>query len=159
MSADQINKWLTLSANVGVVIGLILLIVELKQNSELVRAQIHQARSDNYVAVVVEMADSEYLLPAWEKILDAEGSINPSALETLDSVDRARIRRYAQARMGGYDNMFYQFKHGYIDEEFYHSRIESSIKRMTPLWEELGLSGSMTPGFSAEVKRIKSDGS
>ena len=34
MNADNLNKWLTLVANVGVVIGL-------------VRAQIHQARSDS----------------------------------------------------------------------------------------------------------------
>ena len=29
MNADNVNKWLTLSANIGVVIGLILLLVEL----------------------------------------------------------------------------------------------------------------------------------
>ena len=39
MNADNVNKWLTLSANIGVVIGLILLLVELDQNSDLVRAQ------------------------------------------------------------------------------------------------------------------------
>ncbi len=44
MKADNVNKWLTLSANIGVVIGLVLLLIELDQNSDLLRAQIHQAR-------------------------------------------------------------------------------------------------------------------
>jgi len=50
MNADNVNRWLTLGTNVGVVIGLILLLVELDQNSDLVRAQIHQARSDTQVS-------------------------------------------------------------------------------------------------------------
>ena len=49
MNADSVNKWLTLSTNIGVVIGLVLLLVELDQNADLVRAQIHQARSDAHV--------------------------------------------------------------------------------------------------------------
>ncbi len=46
MIADNVNKGLTLSANIGVVFGLILLLVELDQNSDLLRSQIHQSRSD-----------------------------------------------------------------------------------------------------------------
>ncbi len=46
MNSDNVNKWLTLSANIGVVFGLILLLVELDQNSDLLRSQIHQSRSD-----------------------------------------------------------------------------------------------------------------
>lgn len=38
MNVDKLNRWLTLGANVGVVIGLIVLIVELRQNSSLTRA-------------------------------------------------------------------------------------------------------------------------
>ena len=39
MNVDKLNRWLTLGANVGVVIGLIVLIVELRQNSSLTRAE------------------------------------------------------------------------------------------------------------------------
>jgi hypothetical protein len=38
MAVDRINQWLTLGANIGVVIGLILLLIELDQNSDLLRA-------------------------------------------------------------------------------------------------------------------------
>ena len=35
MNLDGINRWLSLGANVGVVVGLALLVFELRQNSEL----------------------------------------------------------------------------------------------------------------------------
>ena len=155
MSADSVNRWLTLSANVGVVIGLVLLVVELNQNSSLVRAQIHQARANNYVSDMMQIADTEFLLPAYKKLLDA-GGLNVAALEALDPIERERVRRYTQARLGGYDNLFYQHRLGYLDDEFYQSRVVVSVRRMTPLWVEFGLLEGVTPGFAAEIKRIES---
>ncbi len=39
MKADNVNRWLTLGANVGVVIGIVFLAVELQQNNELLQSQ------------------------------------------------------------------------------------------------------------------------
>jgi len=88
MNSGTVNKWLTLSANIGVVIGLVLLILELNQNSALVRAQIHQARADNYVAASVDMADSEFLLPAYQKFIEAGGWTEPTSLDELNPLGR-----------------------------------------------------------------------
>ena len=43
MNTDRLNRWLTLDANNGVLIGIILLIVELDQNRNMVRAQTRNA--------------------------------------------------------------------------------------------------------------------
>ena len=157
MTADSLNRWLTFSANVGVVIGLVLLVAELNQNSELVRAQIHQARSDNYVSDMMAIADTEFLLPAYKKLSEAGGISDIAALAALDETERERIRRYAQARLADYDNLFYQHSLGYLDDEFYQSRVESSINRMTAVWEEFGLIDGATPSFVAEIQRIKAE--
>jgi len=45
MRADKMNSWLSLAANIGVVIGLILLTIEIGQNTEMMRAQINQSRT------------------------------------------------------------------------------------------------------------------
>lgn len=37
--ADRSNRWLTLGANIGVLIGIMLLVVELAQNREMIRTQ------------------------------------------------------------------------------------------------------------------------
>ena len=39
MNSDRLNRWLTLGANVGVLVGIILLLVELDQNRDMMRAQ------------------------------------------------------------------------------------------------------------------------
>ena len=40
MNADQVNRWLTLGANIGVVIGLLLLAVQIKQDADLTKVQL-----------------------------------------------------------------------------------------------------------------------
>jgi len=61
MNADNVNKWLTLSANIGVVIGLGLLIVEISQNTEMMRAQINQSRTDTAISEQQAVFNSGYI--------------------------------------------------------------------------------------------------
>ena len=157
MIAEKTNKWLTLLANVGVVIGLALLIFEIRQNGELVRAQIHQARSDEWVSARQDLADSEYILPAWEKFVDAGAPGDPSALTTLGPIEAARVYRYMQSRAGDYDNLYFQYRQGYLDEEFYKSRIEPSMNRFARVWLEAGIIDSMTTSFRAEIERLATE--
>ncbi|MDH3748679.1 MAG: hypothetical protein OER97_10780 [Gammaproteobacteria bacterium] len=160
--AKKITSWVTLGANLGVLVGLILLVVELDQNSDLVRAQIHQARSDNFEAFRVSMADTEQLLPAMVKFKAAGGPRDVSAIQQLDPIERERIRRYYAARLAGYDNLHFQYKNGFLDEDFYNIRVVNPVRLLTPLWSELGLIslGSKNPrvttSFAAEIERIQS---
>lgn len=39
MDAKNVNKWLTLGANIGILIGLVLVTIEIRQNSDLLRLQ------------------------------------------------------------------------------------------------------------------------
>jgi hypothetical protein len=48
MDSDRLNRWLTLAANIGVVIGIIFLAVELRQNNENLAAQ---QRAVNFASV------------------------------------------------------------------------------------------------------------
>lgn len=158
IKSDIVNRWLTLAANLGVLVGLLLLVAELNQNSELLRAQIHQARSDTYEAFVVDGADTQYFLPAWEKFRSAGGPENVAALDTLTPIELARVSRYLQGRLGGYDNLFFQYKNGYLDEEFYQTRVVQSIRDFVPIYSKLGLlrPSLITPSFLAEIERIRS---
>ncbi|RLA43619.1 MAG: hypothetical protein DRR06_11645 [Gammaproteobacteria bacterium] len=40
VNSDRLNRWLTLGANVGILAGLILVAVQIQQNSQLVRTQL-----------------------------------------------------------------------------------------------------------------------
>jgi len=45
MTADNVNRWLTLGANIGVLIGIMLLLMELNQNATLMGAEPWNERS------------------------------------------------------------------------------------------------------------------
>ena len=158
--AEKISNWITLGANLGVLIGLAVLIVELEQNSDLVRAQIHQARADNFMASRMDVADSEFLLPAVVKFTAAGGPSDVSALSVLDPIERARIRGYFGAMLTGYDNLYFQYRNGLLDEDFYSVRVVNPVKLLTPIWSELGLirlgaeNPRVTKSFAAEIERI-----
>ena len=159
MNTDSVNRWLTLSANVGVVIGLILLLIELDQNSDLVRAQIHQARSDAHVWMKEESANSEFLLPALEKFRLAGGTNDLDAMESLTPIEAARVKLSMEAAHQDYDNLFYQYQQGYLDEEYYQYRVVPTIKELAPWWQELDIfeSSGRRPSFDAEINRLMSD--
>ncbi len=153
----NVNKWLTLSANIGVVFGLILLLVELDQNSDLVRAQIHQARSDTQVAKNENRADSEHLAPLLEKIQPFGGFANLSSTDELTPEELYRLRAFLQARHVDYDNMFYQYQQGYLDEEYYQSTISHAIQLFSPWWDKLEIFRNVRrPSFDAEIRRLRS---
>jgi len=161
-NTDKLNSWLTLGANIGVLVGLIILIVELDQNNDAMRAQIHQARSDNFESFMVELADTERLLPTLTKFRAAGGSRDLSSLQELDPDERARIRTYYNGRLMGYDNLHFQYKNGFVDEGFYNVRVVTTVRNLAPLWSELGLIrlGNENPfvstSFAEEIERILS---
>ena len=152
MNADSLNKWLTLGANIGVVVGLILLLFELNQNSDLLRAQIHQARSDTWVTNRLERAESVSTLPTLLTFYEAEDKYNLNALENLTPIEAERVKDIFSAFLGDYDNLFYQYQHGYLDDEYYEFSIVPSIKYCAPWWKKLELTGR--PSFQEEIERI-----
>ena len=159
MNADSINRWLSLGANVGVVIGLILLLVELDQNSDLVRSQIHQARSDEHVAYRMGVADSDHLLAARLKLEEAGGLNDLSSIDQVSPMEARRIKEFLTARHQDYDNLFFQYQQGYLDEEFYVYRVAQSIRLFGPWWRKLNIfeSGGRRPSFQREIDRILAD--
>ena len=68
MNYTRLNDWLALLANVGVVIGLVLLIFEIRQNSEMMRAQITQSRAEASMSLAADYYNSDYLPGVYEKL-------------------------------------------------------------------------------------------
>lgn len=159
MNAESANRWLTLAANSGVLVGLIILVFELDQNNDLVRAQIHQARSDAHVQTKWAGADTEFLLPALVKFESAGGLDNPDAMDGLSPIEASRVMVAMEADHQDYDNLFYQYQHGYLDKEYYEHRIVPTIVRLAPWWKKLDIyeTSGRRPSFDAEIRRLLSE--
>ena len=107
MKLDQINSWLTLTANIGLIAGLLLVAVEIRQNSELMKVQISQARADAAMASNEQSFNSPYL-PAILVKVDNGDELNDE--EWLRYVD------YFRASNRNQDNVLSQYNAGMLGE-------------------------------------------
>jgi hypothetical protein len=155
MNADSVNRWLTLSANIGVLIGLILLIIELDQNSDLVRAQIHQSRSDAHVGHRLDDSEDEHMPTIWIKLRENGYPSDTSSVDVLTPIELHRYTAYIAARHTDLDNLFYQYQQGFFDEEFYSHKTAWAIRLNAPYWRKLNVfQQNVRPSFAAEIERI-----
>ncbi len=108
MKTERLNSWLSLGANVGVLIGLILLVFELRQNSDLMRAQMSQSRSDTSRAGLQATYNSEFIPAIMIKV---------ESKEELTREQLFRYNMYLRSIHRNLDNTLWQFREGLLQED------------------------------------------
>ena len=81
---DRLNRWLTLAANLGVIVGLIILIVEVRQNADLTRAQLLANRDDLLAQIELSLASPESSA-AWVKSIREPESLSDTEIRMVES--------------------------------------------------------------------------
>jgi hypothetical protein len=158
LDSDRLNRWLTLGANIGVLVGIALLLIELDQNSDLLRAQIHQARSDTHVGHRLDDVESEKWTAIRVKLAESGYPQDVTSVEVLTPEELIRFKDIKAARHTDLDNLHYQYQQGYLDEEYYQYRVVCAIRRNAPYWQKLGtFRTNSRPTFRAEIERIMRD--
>ena len=107
MNTDQINKWMTLAANIGVIFGLALVAYEVQQNSELMRIQINQARADSAMVSNEHSFNSDFIPPILAKVQRNEG---------LTIEESIRFTDYFRSMNRNQDNVLSQYDAGMLGE-------------------------------------------
>ena len=107
MNAQKLNTWLSLGANIGVVIGLMLLIIEIGQNTEMMRAQINQSRTDTALSEQQSVYNSDYIPAMLVKIEQGK---------QLSDEELVRYERLFRAFNRNQDNNLWQYNEGYLSE-------------------------------------------
>ena len=121
MDTDRLNRWLTLAANFAVLLSIIFLAVEIRQNTEMTRAQITQSRADT----AINLADSFYNSEFLPDIL-----VKTRSNEALSPAEGARFRFWLRATLRNLDNNFQQAGRGLLGEHIPRataSAIENAI--------------------------------
>ncbi len=127
MDGDKVNRWLTLSANIGVLIGIILILAELNQNADLMRAQMTQARGNNAIQTYREMMLSDH----WVEIR-AKRRAAPSTDAWIKSLSPVEYERVWYRQLMDYHDLrtqFYQYQSGYLDEQIWRSSSRAQARR------------------------------
>ena len=146
--------------SIAVLATLVYLAMQIRQNTrtmdeskKLALAQTYQMRSDALQMMLVHAADSEHIGPIITKLTTAGYPDVTSSLDQLSKEELGRFRQWQIAQQTHWDNMFFQYQQGFIDEEYYRDSFRVRVRRLAPIWNALNLAGARCT-FVAEIKSI-----
>lgn len=105
MGKFDFTNTIAILANLGVVAGIIFLAVELNQNTEMMEAQMGQARAEAAMAEAQSLYNSDYLLQLLESIDEGR---------PLTNLDKQRFSHYLIAFNRNQDNQLWQYRQGLL---------------------------------------------
>jgi hypothetical protein len=138
---NKLNQWLTLSANLGVLVGIGFLIIQIQQSNTLMRATAFQERSADLIQINSMVAESEVLLFALSK-LNLPNTLclaEQAPLDELSEQELTALKHYIMAHIFRLQNLDEQFLYGLIKPE-HHSAALRALRRYLPWAQRLNLS-------------------
>ena len=122
----------------GVIITLIYLALQIKQNSKTIEAQMYQARSEVSANRYGQIADSPYLAAIYTKLDSEKGQFDPKKVDDLSAEELTRLK-YSEGRlMRSIDNIVYQHSMGFLPTDFMEG-VKVTIRSRYSLWKRIGL--------------------
>lgn len=105
MNAESLNRWLTLLANIGVVAGLVLLAIQIRQNTDMLRVQMSHSRSETAQSEQQAVFNSPYIPEVLSKVRSDE---------ELTYEEMIRYESYFRAFHRNQDNILWQYNQGFL---------------------------------------------
>jgi hypothetical protein len=148
---------------IAVVITLVYLAVQIRQSNQAMRenrrlalAQTYQMRADALQEMLVRASESEHIAPIISKLTGLGYPENVASLDQLTPIERGRFRLWQIAQQTHWDNLFFQYQQGYLDEEYFRDSFLVRVQRLAPIWAALGVGGSRR-SFEAELEQLLAD--
>lgn len=118
MDTDRLNRWLTLGANLGVLIGLAILILELRQSSAIAEGQFYMNQvSLNETVELMMLGDSPAAV--WEKSVFDPVSLSPADIRVMDA--------YLSSRLYVWSDILALERRGFLEPGSTATNIDGSI--------------------------------
>lgn len=152
MNTDLLNKWLSLGANLAVLIGIALLVFELQQNRQMVRAQTRAEISSELTNLLSQVAGDPQLASLIRRADNGEEL-------TPDEANQYGHRSAAMFRY--FENVHYQFRQGLYDESEYFAHKDAwrvfFAKSKTAAENWCNYREMVSPAFRAEIDSLMSE--
>lgn len=107
MDSNRVSHWLSIGANLAVLASIVFLALEIRQNTEMTRAQITLGRSQNNVALAESQFNSEYIPGIIVKVANGEA---------LTPTEEYRYHTHIRAVFRVYDNDLQQYHQGLLGD-------------------------------------------
>jgi hypothetical protein len=149
MEQSRINHWLTVGTNVAVLFGIILLVYELQQNREMMRAQTRNEISAKLTEIQMTVASNPQL---------ADMLTRARTGEDLTASERTQFDNRNAAMFRYWENVHYQYRLGLYDEEEFSKQREgwksyvNSSRAIVMVW--CYMRSAMSSDFVAEVDAL-----
>ena len=138
MKSDNVNRWLTLFANFGVLVGILLLLIELNQNSIVMKAQISNERAGQGIELFMSIAESRELSRIDGILLDSGFPKDRSAISELSATEKRQYYWYLRAQRLLIENVLYQQTLGVVHD----SGVVFRAKELLPKLKAFGAIGN-----------------
>lgn len=138
MKLDDLNRWLALVANVGVVTGIVFLAVELRQNNDLLEAQARADRRD--IDRAAARRDLDYPDLRRAKLKARKGM-------PLDDEDRYLLELAARASLRDWSYIFLEVQEGTLPASALHAEGWRETFERDPTMQEIWSDAYWTPEF------------
>jgi len=154
MNSEKSNRWLTLGSNLAVLVGIALILFELDQNTDLMRAQMSQERANLIVQKYEARIHSDY----YPEIIAKQRNFETDRewIESLSPVEYTRVRIAFLSNINDVRNQYYLYSQGYLAKEVWDAQSRNQASRMIASAYALGLNERFegNPGFRDELRRI-----
>ncbi len=138
-------------ALLAVVASLLVVAMEVRQTQVALQAQAYQSRSFQAFDFDLYLADRPELSALLTRSMDKDFDVR-----SLSTVERTQLENLYAALRSDFDNEHYQYQNGLLDPGFFESTTVGGIKRLAPLWRELGITETR-PEFRALVDELISN--
>ena len=147
MELDKLNKWLTLLANVGVLLGIMFLAYEIRQNTNSIQSQ---TRATLYAGAQEEL---------WKNMEYPDVTLNMVIKDgELSAEEKVRLDAWLTAAMRAREYAWTEYQSGNVDPDHWRGereviRVLFQGKRARDWWSNIARE-TFRPDFAAEVDQI-----
>jgi len=158
MDTERLNQWMTLIANIGVIIGVVILAIEIRLTRDAVISATYQARAAAVQEWDWNLAESTNVS---EAIMNFDQSRDQNV---LSEIDQFRLNQINLATFNRLDNFYYQYELGLVSQEMYehafHAEMTVQIPRMVSanLFEHPYVKLALRPSFRLEIEKYLDGG-
>ena len=147
MNWDAISAVAEMCGSIAVLLTLIYLVVQIKQQNKVTQAQIHQQRADSVAQVAPHFYPPENFELALKVLQDR--TLTP---ERLSGAELLRLQLLLSPLRANLENTFQQYRNGFLSRELYE---EVSVPLFTKFGDLLmRFEMPLTKRFRAELSRI-----
>ena len=130
MDSEKLNRWLALLANFGVVVGLALLVFELREAQNF-------AETEATVRRLNQMQEAQSAIALSESLAGLQFRARSEGAASLSASELHRLQYWENSIRLRMRSQYIQYVRGYLDVDTANTIVTAAITNL-PYWQELG---------------------